>query len=259
MRIDVISIFPEIFDAVTTAGITSRAEQRQLWSLHRWNPRDFTTDSYRRVDDRPYGGGPGMVMLAEPITKTLAAVRAAQSAQLADAVGASRVILMSPQGQRLTHSLVAQLAMSPSLVIVAGRYEAIDQRFVDQHVDLEISVGDFVVSGGELPAMLLIDAMVRLLPGAVNDPESVEQESFVKDLLDSPHYTRPDTIAGKSVPPVLLSGDHSKIARWRREQALGLTASRRPDLLAISRSKGELSLEDERYLRLVGQAGDKPN
>lgn len=246
MRIDVVSIFPELFDAVTDAGITGRAAQNGLWALHRWNPRDFTRDAYRRVDDRPYGGGPGMVMLFEPMARALAAAQAAQQEQTGTT---GRCVLMSPQGRPLDHQTVAGLAGADVLTIVAGRYEAVDQRFIDTHVDQEISIGDFVVSGGELPAMLLIDAMVRLLPGAVNDPASVEQESFVSGLLDSPHYTRPESLGGQAVPPVLLSGDHRRIERWRRERALALTAARRPDLLSRARLNGLLSDEDEAFLR----------
>ncbi|MGH1360217.1 MAG: tRNA (guanosine(37)-N1)-methyltransferase TrmD [Burkholderiaceae bacterium] len=246
MRIDVVSIFPELFDAVTSAGITGRAADKDLWSLHRWNPRDFTKDAYRRVDDRAYGGGPGMVMLVEPMARALSQ---AQAEQQASTGATGQVVLMTPQGQPLTHETAVSLAACQSLTIVAGRYEAIDQRFIDERVDQEISIGDFVVSGGELPAMLLIDAMVRLLPGAVNDPASVEQDSFANGLLDSPHYTRPEVLDGQAVPPVLVSGDHKKIDRWRRERSLALTASRRPDLLAQAREKGLLTDEDEGFLR----------
>lgn len=246
MRIDVVSIFPELFDAVSSAGITGRAAQNALWSLHRWNPRDYTHDAYRRVDDRPYGGGPGMVMLFEPMADALAAARAAQREQTGEA---GLTVLMSPQGRPLDHAIVSALAGSDALTIIAGRYEAVDQRFIDTHVDQEISIGDFVVSGGELPAMMLIDAMVRLLPGAVNDPASVEQESFASGLLDAPHYTRPESLNGQVVPSVLLSGDHRRIERWRRERALALTAARRPDLLARARLDGLLSEEDEAFLR----------
>lgn len=238
MRIDVVSIFPELFDAVSTAGITSRALESNLWSLHRWNPRDFTDDSYRRVDDRPYGGGPGMVMMAKPLTATLDSLQTHQKQVLADP---APVIVMSPHGQPLTHDRVREWSELPALTIIAGRYEAIDQRFIDQHVDAQVCVGDFVVSGGELPAMMLIDAMVRLLPGAVNDAESIEQESFVQGLLDCPHYTRPEVLDGAVVPPVLLSGDHAKIAQWRREQALLITARERPDLIDRLREQGSLS------------------
>lgn len=245
MRIDVISIFPEMFDAVVSAGITSRALETGLWSLHRWNPRDFTTDTYRRVDDRPYGGGPGMVMLAKPLSDTLDTLQTHQR-QALNSPGP--VIVMSPHGQPLTHERVREWSALPSLTIVAGRYEAIDQRFIDARVDAQVCVGDFVVSGGELPAMMLIDAMVRLLPGAVNDAQSIEQESFVNGLLDCPHYTRPETLGDASVPPVLLSGDHANIEQWRREQALRLTARERPDLIEKLHEQGALSPEDLKIL-----------
>lgn len=249
MRFDVLSIFPEMFDAVHDVGITGRAAANALWTLHRWNPRDYAVDAYRRVDDRAYGGGPGMVMLVEPMTKALEAAR--QDA-LAAGIEPGPTVLMSPQGRRLDHKAVARFAMRQSITLIAGRYEAIDQRFIDQQVDEEVSIGDFVVSGGELPAMLLIDAVVRLLPGAVNDPQSVQQDSFVNGLLDAPHYTRPENLGGQLVPPVLLSGDHKKIDRWRREQSLALTAARRPDLIEVARSAGRLSEEDERFLRQIG-------
>jgi tRNA (guanine37-N1)-methyltransferase len=245
MRIDVISIFPEMFDVVINAGITSRAHETGLWSLHRWNPRDFTSDTYRRVDDRPYGGGPGMVMLAKPLNDTLDAVQVDQQ-QASKSAGP--VIVMSPHGQPLTHDRVREWSSLSSLTVVAGRYEAIDQRFIDARVDAQVCVGDFVVSGGELPAMMLIDALVRLLPGAVNDAQSIEQESFVNGLLDCPHYTRPETLGDAGVPPVLLSGDHAKIEQWRREQALLLTARERPDLIASLRERGGLSPEDLKIL-----------
>ncbi len=264
MRIDVVSIFPEMFDAVATAGITGRALDRGLWQLARWNPRDYTDDNYRRVDDRAYGGGPGMVMLVEPLTRALDAVQAAQRAgvgaiastdplrnatEAATAeAAAGPVLLMSPQGRRLDHELVLELGQAPALTLICGRYEAIDQRFVDARVDAEVSIGDFVVSGGELPAMLLIDALVRLVPGAVNDPASVQQDSFAEGLLDAPHYTRPEVLGGQAVPPVLLSGNHANIARWRREQALQATQERRPDLIAALRAKGGLSDADKQFL-----------
>ncbi|MFK7962817.1 MAG: tRNA (guanosine(37)-N1)-methyltransferase TrmD [Burkholderiaceae bacterium] len=246
MRIDVLSIFPELFDAVHGTGITGRAAVNALWSLHRWNPRDYAVDAYRRVDDRAYGGGPGMVMLVEPLKRAL---QAAREDAAANGFDAGPVILMSPQGRRLDHQRVAALSTEPNLTLIAGRYEAIDQRFVDRYVDEEVSIGDFVVSGGELPAMLLIDALVRLLPGAVNDPASVEQDSFVNGLLDAPHYTRPEIGEAGSVPPVLLSGNHKKIERWRREQSLAITASRRPDLIDVARAAGRLSPDDEAFLR----------
>jgi len=246
MRFDVLSIFPEMFDAVHSTGITGRAAAKALWTLHRWNPRDYASDAYRRVDDRAYGGGPGMVMLVDPLTKALEASR--RDAE-SEGLKPGPVVLMSPQGRPLNHQMAADFALHDSVTLVAGRYEAIDQRFVDKQVDEEVSIGDFVVSGGELPAMLLIDAVVRLLPGAVNDPQSVQQDSFVNGLLDAPHYTRPETLDGSVVPSVLLSGDHKKIDRWRREQSLAVTAARRPDLIIAARAAGRLTAEDERFLR----------
>lgn len=245
MRIDVVSLFPAMFAAICEHGITARALERGLWSLARWNPRDFTHDAYRRVDDRPYGGGPGMVMLAEPLA---AAIAAATEAQRLAAAGPAHRVYLSPQGRPLTHDRVVELAALPSLVLVAGRYEAIDQRLIDTRIDEEICIGDFVVSGGELPAMMLIDAIVRMLPGAVNDEESVMRDSFAEGLLDCPHYTRPEVFESMPVPAVLLSGHHSRIARWRREQALELTAARRPELIGRARRAGRLDADDERWL-----------
>ena len=249
MRIDVVSIFPAMFAAISEHGITARALERGLWSLECWNPRDFTHDAYRRVDDRPYGGGPGMVMLAEP----LAAAIAAASQAAIDAGGHAGAspphrIYLSPQGRPLTHDRVVELAAMPSLLLVAGRYEAIDQRLIDTRIDEEICIGDFVVSGGELPAMMLIDAIVRMLPGAVNDDESVLRESFADGLLDCPHYTRPEVFESMPVPAVLLSGHHARIARWRRERALELTLARRPELIERARTAGRLDRDDERWL-----------
>ena len=246
MRVDVVTIFPQMFDAVTRWGITSRAHERGLWTLGCWNPRDYAHDAYRRVDDRPFGGGPGMVMLAQPLADAIAAARAAQ------APSAGPVIALSPQGAPLTDARARELAKLPSLILLAGRYEAIDQRLLDRHVDEEIAVGEFVVSGGELPAMMLIDAVVRLLPGAMNDAESALQDSFADGLLDCPHYTRPEEFDGLRVPEVLLSGHHAKIRRWRREQALLATARKRPDLLERARARGLLDEADERFLAQSG-------
>lgn len=255
MRIDVISIFPAMFDAVARSGITARALERKLWSLERWNPRDFADNAYRRIDDRPYGGGPGMVMQAEPLGRALHEVRQAQLATLVpDNPVSVPVVLMSPQGTPVSHRQVADWSELPALTIIAGRYEGVDQRFIDSHVTDTCCVGDFVVSGGELPAMMLMDAVVRLLPGAVNDPESVAQESFATGLLDWPHYTRPEVLTEGTVPPVLTSGDHDKIARWRRGQALLTTQRVRPGLIEQLRSAGELSPQDEDWL--AGRLGD---
>ncbi len=236
IEFDCVTLFPQMFAAVTDYGIARRAREEGKWSLATWNPRDFTTDNHRTVDDRPYGGGPGMVMLAEPLEK---AIRAAQ-ARVADAgvgdqrVGdqRARVILLSPQGAVLDHAKVAEIAGLERVVLVCGRYEAVDERLARRLVDEEVSVGDYVLAGGELAAMVLIDAVVRQLPGALNDAQSAAQESFATGLLDCPHYTRPEAYAGERVPEVLLSGHHAEIERWRLKQALGRTWLRRPDLLA---------------------------
>lgn len=225
IQFDCVTLFPEMFAAVAEHGITGRAMNAGRWRLGLWNPRDFTTDNHRTVDDRPYGGGPGMVMFAEPLEK---AIRAAQ-AQAPE--GRARVVHLSPQGVMLDHRKVIELAAEPQLVLLCGRYEAIDERLVERCVDEEVSIGDYVLSGGELAAMVLIDAIVRQLPGVLNDDESAMHESFVDGLLDCPHYTRPESYAGVRVPEVLLSGHHADIARWRRKQALGRTWLRRPDLL----------------------------
>lgn len=227
-RFDVITLFPQAFEALTQSGITRRAFTRELCQLECTNPRDFATDAHRTVDDRPYGGGPGMVMMAEPLAAALADIRIRQHAA---GVRRSPVLLLSPQGRRLDHGLVRELVEEPALTLVCGRYEGIDQRFIDQCVDLEVSLGDFVVSGGELPAMVLLDAVIRQLPGALNDAASAQEDSFVDGLLDCPHYTRPENWRGMEVPSVLLSGDHAAIARWRQRQSLGNTWLRRPDLL----------------------------
>jgi tRNA (guanine37-N1)-methyltransferase len=218
IRFDVVTLFPEMFSAVTQSGITSRALQAGLWSLKAWNPRDFTNDNYRSVDDRPYGGGPGMVMLAEPLEKAL------------DAAG-GKVIHLSPQGRKLDHRKVMELSQQSAMTLLCGRYEGVDERLLVRRVDEEISIGDFVLSGGELAAMALIDAVVRQLPGALGDEASAIEESFADGLLDCPQYTRPETYQGAKVPEVLMSGHHENIRRWRLKQALGRTWLRRPDLL----------------------------
>jgi tRNA (guanine37-N1)-methyltransferase len=227
-QFDVVTLFPRVLEAITGWGISGRARERGCYEVVTWNPRDFAGDAYRTIDDRPYGGGPGMVMLVEPLEK---AIDAARQRQASRGVLKSRVICLSPQGRVLDHRLVTELAALEGLVLVAGRYEGIDERLIECAVDLEVSVGDFVVSGGELPAMLLMDSIIRRLPGALGDPESVKQESFVAGLLDCPHYTRPEICMGMQVPAVLLSGDHAAIERWRLKQALGRTWQRRPDLL----------------------------
>ena len=228
LQFDVVTLFPEIFSAVTASGITRRAIERGLWSLTTWNPRDFTLDAHRTVDDRPYGGGPGMVMMPEPLAQSIHAAKARQR----EAVGAAgRVIYFSPQGAPLKHSRVLELVQEPALILLCGGYEGVDQRVIDLEVDEEISLGDFVLSGGEIPALALIDAMVRQLPGALNDAESAVEDSFVDGLLDCPHYTRPEDYQGHKVPAVLMSGNHAEIRRWRLKQSLGHTWLRRPDLL----------------------------
>jgi len=241
MKFDVITLFPESFDAIARHGITRRALEEGLFELKTWDPRDFTSDNYRRVDDRPYGGGPGMVMMAEPLQ---AAIRAARSRQREAGVERPRVVMMSPQGERLGEDLVAQLSKEQGLVVVAGRYEGIDERLVKQYVHREISIGDYVTSGGELPAMVMIDCIVRRLPGSLNDAESAQQDSFSAGFLDWPHYTRPEEWNGDRVPEVLMSGNHAAIARWRRKQALGRTWDRRPDLI----DEQALSIEDRKLL-----------
>lgn len=250
IRIDVVSIFPEMFDALTRHGITGRALQRGLWQFAAHNPREFTSDPYRRVDDRPYGGGPGMVMMCEPLAQAISAAKALAPA-------GRPVIALSPQGRTLDDTKVRELAMLPGMILIAGRYEAIDQRLIDSSVDEEISIGDFIVSGGELPAMMLIDAVVRLLPGAMNDAASTANDSFADGLLDCPHYTRPEVFEGATVPEVLLSGHHAQIARWRRERSLESTARRRPDLISRARAAGRLTASDERFLAALGQVSDE--
>jgi len=243
MRIEVVTLFPEMVAGTAAFGVTGRARERGLWTLGTTSPRDFATDRHRSVDDRPYGGGPGMVMLAEPLDL---AIGAARERLVQAGIKAPRVIYMSPQGEPLRHPRVVELAAEPGLVVVAGRYEGVDERLLEQAVDLELSIGDFVVSGGELPALLLIDAVVRQLPGVLNDVQSSAEESFVAGLLDCPHYTRPELYAGSTVPPVLLSGDHAAVARWRLKQALGRTWLRRPELLAArGMSQEEMRLLDE--------------
>ncbi|EZP34831.1 tRNA (guanine-N(1)-)-methyltransferase [Janthinobacterium sp. HH104] len=245
MQFDVVTLFPEMFAALTQSGVTRRAFEQGKCGLSLWNPRDFTTDNHRTVDDRPYGGGPGMVMMARPLEAT---INAAKQRQTALGLAAPRVVFMSPQGRPLTHERVTQLKAEPGLVILCGRYEAVDQRLLDRCVDEEISVGDFVLSGGELPAMALMDAVIRLLPGVLNTEASAIEDSFVNGLLDSPHYTRPETYEGMAVPPVLMGGNHAEIVKWRRQRMLEATATKRPDLLVSARAAGLLSKTDEKFL-----------
>ena len=245
MQFDVVTLFPEMFAALTQSGVTRRAFEQGKCGLSLWNPRDFTTDNHRTVDDRPYGGGPGMVMMARPLEAT---INAAKQRQTELGLAAPRVVFMSPQGRALTHERVTQLKAEPGLVILCGRYEAVDQRLLDRCVDEEISVGDFVLSGGELPAMALMDAVIRLLPGVLNTEASAIEDSFVNGLLDSPHYTRPETYEGMAVPPVLMGGNHAEIVKWRRQRMLEATATKRPDLLLSARAAGLLSKTDEKFL-----------
>jgi len=256
MRFDVITLFPEMFAAVTDWGITRRACEQGRFALQTWNPRDFTTDNYRTVDDRPYGGGPGMVMLAEPLEKAIGAARAAQSQA---GIASPRVALMSPQGLPLTHERVLQLLAQPGMILLCGRYEAVDERLIERCVDEEISIGDFVLSGGEIAAMAVIDAMVRQLPGVLGDAQSAPQDSFADmqqgGLLDCSHYTRPEVYEGLAVPPVLMSGHHANIVRWRREQSLRNTLQKRPDLIERARREGRLSKQDEKFLNGLAAAG----
>ncbi len=233
IRFDVVTLFPEMFAAVSGSGITGRALEAGLWSLTTWNPRDFATDNYRTVDDRPYGGGPGMVMLAEPLERALDAV--------SKSGGSGSTIYLSPQGRKLDHPRVMRMVQERAVTLLCGRYEGVDERLLKRRVDEEISIGDFVLSGGELAAMALMDAVIRQLPGAVGDSASVAEESFADGLLDCPQYTRPETYRGEKVPEVLLSGHHENIRRWRLKQALGRTWLRRPDLLAVRRLNDEES------------------
>ncbi|MGI9323145.1 MAG: tRNA (guanosine(37)-N1)-methyltransferase TrmD [Pseudomonadales bacterium] len=241
MWIGIVSLFPEMFAAVSDYGVTGRALDKGLLALEVWNPRDFTQDKRQTVDDKPYGGGPGMLMKVAPLK---AAIEAAQRQAASVAGSACQVVCLSPQGQRLDQALLNRLAQAKGLILVAGRYEGIDERIINSLVDEEVSIGDYVVSGGELPAMVLIDGLSRLLPGVVGDAESVAGDSFMDGLLDFPQYTRPEEIDGLQVPEVLLSGDHAAIASWRRMQSLGRTRDRRPDIFA----QLELSEDDKQLL-----------
>ncbi len=251
MQFDVVTLFPEMFAALTASGITRRAFEQKRVGLSLWNPRDFTSDRHRTVDDRPYGGGPGMVMMPAPLE---AAITAARERQQQAGLPRPRVIYLSPQGAPLDHRKVVQLADEPGLVLLCGRYEAVDQRLLDRCVDEEISLGDCVLSGGELPAMALMDAVIRLLPGVLNDDASAVEDSFVNGLLDCPHYTRPEVYEGAAVPDVLLGGHHAEIAKWRREKSLEATLAKRPELIAQAREQGLLSKADEAVLKKLQQS-----
>jgi len=248
MRYDVITLFPELFVPHLSTGITRRAFEGGQVEVRLWPLRDFAEDAYRRVDDRPFGGGPGMVMLVQPLERALAAVRAERGDD-------APIIHFTPTGLRMDQALVQRCASGPGAVLLCGRYEGIDQRFLDRHDMLEVSLGDFVLSGGEIPALALLDAVARLQPGVLSAP-SHEQDSFSDGLLDCPHYSRPEVLEAPEgalpVPAVLLSGHHARIARWRRERSLELTARRRPDLIAAARAAGRLSAADEAYLASLG-------
>lgn len=245
MRFDILTLFPDLFAPHLTQGITRRAFESGRVELKFWPLRDFATDTYRRVDDRPFGGGPGMVMLAEPLERAIEAAKAEREAGVA-------VIHFTPAGRVLDQALVQEMARGPGAILLCGRYEGIDQRVIDRHVTQEISLGDFVLSGGELPALTLLDAVGRLQPEVLSE-HSHEQDSFSDGLLEGPSYSRPERLPdGREVPPVLLSGHHAQIARWRREQSLRMTAQRRPDLIVRARAAGRLSTADEALLRAMG-------
>ena len=244
MRFDIVTLFPELFAPLLTSGITRRAFESGQVDVHLSNPRDFASGNYKRVDDRPFGGGPGMIMLAEPLTQCLKNIQVQRADNAA-------VLFFSPAGKPLNHAMVARWADSPGAVLICGRYEGVDQRFIDEHVTEQISLGDFVLSGGEIAAMALLDAVARLQPGVLNTADSHQQDSFnplLDGLLDCPHYTRPENWSRCAVPAVLLSGDHAQIERWRREQRLAITARQRPELIAQARQEGRLSAADEAFL-----------
>jgi tRNA (guanine37-N1)-methyltransferase len=245
MIFDVITLFPEMFAALTKYGITARAYENKAYDLQCWNPRSYTTDNHKSIDDRPYGGGPGMVMLVEPLEKTIMAIKKKQSEQGLQ----SKVVHLSPSGKTLTHAKVMELSRQDGLILLTSRYEGVDQRLLDMHVNEEVSIGDYVLSGGELPAMVLMDAIIRQLPCVLGDAASAVEDSFVNGLLDYRHYTRPEVYKDKAVPEVLLSGDHEKIRRWRLKQSLALTRAKRPDLLAAR----SLTKEEARLLTELEQ------
>jgi tRNA (guanine37-N1)-methyltransferase len=243
MRIDIVTLFPEIFTAITDFGVTARAHKQGLWALHTHNPRQFATDVHRSVDDRPYGGGPGMVMMAQPLIDAVSAIKQVR--------GFAPVVLLSPVGRPFDQTRAASLAASKGAIFVCGRYEGVDQRFIDDYVDEQWSLGDFVLSGGEIAALAMLDAAVRLIPGALNHGDSVVQDSFqasLSGMLDSPHYTRPEVLGSTRVPEVLTGGNHALIAKWRRQQSLRLTATARPDLIIAARAGNLLTAADEAFL-----------
>jgi len=251
MRFDVLTLFPEMFSALTAWGVTGRACEHKLTSVNTWNIRDFCTDSRKTVDDRAYGGGPGMVMMAKPLEDTLLAMKA-EHKRLGLETGP--ICMLSPQGKPFSQKIAKDIVNYGNLSLICGRYEAVDQRFIERNVDLELSIGDFVVSGGEIPAMALMDAVIRLIPGVLGDDDSADQDSFMNGLLDYPHYTRPEVYENLSVPDVLLGGHHAKIADWRRQRSLELTFKRRPDLINLARENGLLNQDDELFISSLKSA-----
>lgn len=247
MWFGVVSLFPEMFEAVTSFGVTGRAVKNGLVEVSCWNPRDFTHDKHRTVDDRPFGGGPGMLMKVQPLQDAIQAAREA-------APGVAKVVYLSPQGQKINHQVVTELGLAENVILVAGRYEGIDERLIETDIDMELSLGDFVLSGGELPAMTVIDAVSRLVPGVLGHAASAIEDSFAEGLLDCPHYTRPEVFNDQQVPEVLLSGDHAKIKRWRLKQQLGRTYDRRPELLERMNLDPEQQKLLEEYTCEIGQS-----
>ncbi len=246
MRFDVLTIFPEMFQAITQYGVTSRAFSKEILHLKTWNPRDFTSDPRKTVDDRAYGGGPGMVMMVGPLE---AALQAVQNDIASSSNKQGPTVLMSPQGRVFNQDLAKELSQLEQITFVCGRYEAVDQRFIERNVDFELSIGDYVVSGGELPALVVMDSLIRLMPNVLGDANSAQQDSFSEGLLDCPHYTRPENYENFLVPGVLLGGHHGRIEDWRRNEALIATQKSRPDLILAARKKGLLSKKDEKVLQ----------
>ena len=255
VRFDIVTLFPELFAPHLAHGVTRRAFESGQVDVRLWQLREFADNAYRRIDDRPYGGGPGMLMLAEPLERAIAAIKASRNA---GGVPIAPIVHFSPTGRRIDQALVREWSIGAGALLMCGRYEGIDQRVLDRHVDIELSLGDFVLSGGELPALALLDAVARLQPGVLGDAQSHLQDSFSDGLLDCPHYSRPELLPASSkstaaaVPPILMSGNHGEIARWRRRQSLLLSAQRRPDLIVQARAKGLLDSSDEAFLIELG-------
>jgi len=241
MRLGVVSLFPQMFEAITEYGVTGRAVSRGKLAIDYWNPRDFTQDKHKTVDDRPYGGGPGMVMKVEPLQQAIQAAKQQLGQQ-------TKVAYLSPQGRKLDQQGLQELATREAMIFVAGRYEGVDERLIEQEIDEEWSIGDYVLSGGELAAMVMIDGVARLLPGVLGDEESAQQDSFMAGLLDHPHYTRPERLTDQDVPAVLLSGDHEAIRKWRLKQSLGRTWLRRPDMLVMESLTNEQKALLEQFI-----------